>query len=141
MSRLLFAFLTALCATSAFADITLVRDGQPQVVIIVPEGLYKQVQRPVEQLTGDGVVVPLAAVELADYLGKMGGTRPQIATETQKGLPEGPRVFVGHCKANADLAPKPEEIVIVTRNGDLHVCVGDSGPGGMICRGTLFVVY
>ena len=136
-----FAFLTALCATSVFADITLVRDGQPQVVIMVPEGLYKHVQRPVEQLTSDGAVVPLAAVELADYLGKMGGTRPQIGTETQKGLPEGPRVFVGHCKANADLAPKPEEIVILTRNGDLHVCGGDSGPGGMSCRGTLFAVY
>ncbi|MBK8035704.1 MAG: DUF4838 domain-containing protein [Verrucomicrobiaceae bacterium] len=141
MLRLLFALLTALLSTHTFADITLVRDGQPQVVIIVPEGLYKYVQRPAEQLTGDGAVVSLAAVELADYLEKVCGTRPQIGTETQKGLPEGPRIYVGHCKANADLAPKPEEIVVLTRNGDLHLCGGDSGPGGMICKGTLFAVY
>ncbi len=133
--------LSLAACTAALAEITLVRDGQPQVVIVVPEGLYKHVQKPAEQLTGDGVGVPLAAVELADYLGKMCGTRPQIATESQKGLPEGPRIFVGHCKASADLAPKPEEIVIETRNGHLHICGGDSGAGGMICKGTLFAVY
>lgn len=130
-----------LFAPLATADITLIRDGQPQVVIIVPDGLYKHVQKPAEQLTSDGVSVPLAAVELADYLGKIGGTRPQIATETQKGIPEGPRIFVGPCQASADLAPKPEEIVVVTRDGHLHLCGGDSGPGGMACRGTLFAVY
>ncbi|HRH95063.1 MAG TPA: DUF4838 domain-containing protein [Prosthecobacter sp.] len=136
-----FITLFAAFSASAFADITLIRDGQPQAVIIVPEGLYKHIQKPAEHLTSDAVVVPLAAVELADYVWKICGTRPQIATESQKGLPEGTRIFVGHCKANADLAPKPEEIVIVTRNGHLHVCGGDSGPGGMICKGTLFAVY
>ena len=141
MPRLLFTLFTVLCATSALADVTLIRDGQPQVVIIVPDGLYKHLQKPAEQLTSDGVSVPLAAVELADYLGKIGGTRPQIATETQKGIPEGPRIFVGPCKASADLAPKAEEIVVLTRNGHLHLCGGDSGPGGMICKGTLFAVY
>ncbi|MBU6302511.1 MAG: DUF4838 domain-containing protein [Verrucomicrobia bacterium] len=141
MPRFIFALISALLSSNALADLTLIRDGQPQAVIIVPEGLYKQVQKPAEQLTGDGSVVPLAAVELADYLGRICGTRPQIATETQKGLPDGPRIFVGHCKANADLAPKPEEIVVLTRNGDLHLCGGDSGPGGMICKGTLFAVY
>ncbi len=141
MPRLIIALSTALLTTSASAEITLVRDGQPQAVIIVPEGLYKHIQKSAEQLTGDGSVVPLAGVELADYLGKVCGTRPQMGTETQKGLPEGPRIYVGHCKANADLAPKPEEMVVLTRNGDLHLCGGDSGPGGMICKGTLFAVY
>jgi hypothetical protein len=141
MKHTIAAILTLFPFLSALADMTLVRDGQPQGVIIVPEGLYKHVQKPAEQLTGDGVVVPLAAVELADYLGKVCGTRPQIGTETQKGLPEGPRIYVGHCKANADLAPKPEEMVVLTRNSDLHLCGGDSGPGGMICKGTLFAVY
>ena len=141
MKFVLPILLFCAAVTVVRADITLVRDGTPQVIIIVPEGLYKQVQRPAEQLTGDGGVVPLAAVELADYLGKICGTRPQIATETQNGLPEGPRIFVGHCKASADLAPKPEEIVIETRNGHLHVCGGDSGPGGILCKGTLFAVY
>lgn len=137
-----FAAIMALFPfASAFAACTLVRDGQPQAVIIVPEGLYKHVQKPAEQLTSDGMAVPLAAVELADYLGKISGARPQIATETQKGLPDGPRIFVGHCKANADLSPRPEEIAIVTRNGHVHVCGGDAGPGGMICKGTLFAVY
>lgn len=138
--RFLILALVAL-ADTAFADITLIRDGQPQVVIIVPDGLSKHIHKPAEQLTSDAVAVPLAAVELADYLGKLGGTRPRIATESQKGLPEGPRVFVGHCKANADLAPKPEEIVVLTRNGHLHVCGGDSAPGGMICKGTLYAMY
>ena len=141
--RSIFTILGFICLFTpfSFADITLVRDGQTQAVIIVPEGLYKQVQKPAEQLTGDGSVVPLAAVELVDYLGKICGTRPQIATETQKGLPDGPRIFVGHCQANADLVPKPEEIVVLTRNGHLHVCGGDSGPGGMSCKGTLYSVY
>lgn len=137
LSALLLAPLAALHA----AGITLIREGQPQVVIIVPDGLYKHIQKPAGQLTSDAMTVPLAAVELADYLGKIGGTRPQIATETQKGIPAGPRIFVGPCKASADLAPKPEEIVVVTRDGHLHLCGGDSGPGGMACRGTLFAVY
>jgi hypothetical protein len=141
MKTLFAAVLSFAACTVAFADITLVRDGKAQAVIVVPDGLSKHVQKPAEQLTSDGVVVPLAAVELADYLGKMGGTRPQIATETQSGLPEGPRIFVGHCQANADLAPKPEEIVILTRTGNLHLCGGDTAPGGMICKGTLFAVY
>jgi hypothetical protein len=141
MKSIFAAVLSFAACAAAFADITLVRDGQPQAVIIVPDGLYKHIPKRAEQLTGDGVVVPLAAVELADYLGKIGGTRPQIATETQRGLPEGPRIFVGHCQANADLAPKPEEMVILTRNGNLHLCGGDTAPGGMICRGTLYAVY
>ncbi|PAW66419.1 MAG: hypothetical protein B9S38_13695 [Verrucomicrobiia bacterium Tous-C4TDCM] len=135
------AVLSLLPFLPAFADVTLVRDGQPTAVIIVPEGLYKHIQKPADQLTGNGSVVPLAAVELADYLGKAGGVRPQIATETQGGLPEGPRVYVGNCKANADIAREPEEIVVLTRNGNLHLCGGDAGPGGMICKGTLFAVY
>ena len=142
MMNLIRLFLLSVIGCAAVdAGITLVRDGQPVAIIIVPEGLYKHVQKPAEQLTGDGAVVPLAAVELADYLGKISGARPQIATETQKGVPEGPRIFVGPCQANADLAPKPEEIVIVTRNGNLHVCGGDQGPGGLICKGTLYAVY
>lgn len=131
----------ALLATSSFADIALVREGTAQAVIIVPDGLYKHVQKPAQQLTGDGVGVPLAAVELADYIGKISGARPQIATETQKGVVAASRIFIGHCKANADLAPKPEEFVITTRGVDLHICGGDAGPGGMICKGTLFGVY
>ncbi len=141
MTCFLFLLVVLAAPLTVLADITLVRDGRPQVLIIVPEGLHKHVQKPADQLTGDGMVVPLAAVELADYLGKMSGVRPQIATESQRELPEGPRVFVGHCKASADLAPKPEEIVILTRNGNLHICGGDSGPGGMICKGTLYAVY
>lgn len=127
--------------TNALAEITLVRDGTPQAVIIVPDGLYKHVQKAAEQLTGDGASVPLAAVEMADYIQKISGVRPQIATETQKGIVAASRIFIGPCKANADLAPKPEEFVITTRGADLHICGGDSGSGGMICKGTLFGVY
>jgi len=137
LTALVFAPLAALHA----ADISLICEGQPRAVILVPDGLYKHIQKPADQLTSDAMTVPLAAVELADYLGKITGTRPQIATETQKGIPNGPRIFVGHCKASADLAPQPEEIVVVTRNGHLHVCGGDFSAGGRPCRGTLFAVY
>ena len=133
--------LLVLFHTNALADIVLVREGKPQAVIIVPDGLYKQVLKPADQLTGNGVSVPLAAVELADYIGKISGVRPQIATETQKGVVAASRIYIGHCKANADLAPKPEEIVMMTRGADLHISGGDSGPGGMVCKGTLFAVY
>jgi len=141
MKLTLLLFLTLAHVSTVLAGIVLVREGKPQAVIIVPDGLYKQVQKPAEQLTGNGVSVPLAAVELADYIGKISGVRPQIATETQKGVVAASRIYIGHCKANADLAPEPEEIVIATRGADLHISGGDSGPGGMSCQGTLFAVY
>jgi hypothetical protein len=138
MSRWFLAFILILCAESLQAEFTLITNGKPQA-IIVPDGLYKHVQKSAEQL--NETVVPLAAVELADYLEKISGTRPQIATETQKGVPEGPRIFIGPCAASADLAPKAEEMIVLTRNGHLHLCGGDSGPGGMSCKGTLYAVY
>lgn len=141
MKSLLPCLILILCAQTLHADITLIADAKPQAVIVVPDGLYKYIQKPADQLTGDTVTVPLAAVELADYLGRIGGTRPLIATETQKGVPVGPRIFIGPCKASADLKPQPEETIILTRGGHLHVLGGDSGPGGIACRGTLFAVY
>jgi hypothetical protein len=133
--------LTALLAPSAFADITLVREGAAQAVIIVPEGLHKLVQKPAAQLTGGTLNVPLAAVELADYLQKVSGVRPVIATETQNGIAAGSRIYLGHCNANADLAVQPEEFVIRTKGQDLHIRGGDAAPGGLICQGTLNGVY
>lgn len=133
--------ITVLLSISAFADITLVRDGKAQAVIIMPEGYYKQVQKPAAQLTSEAMSVPLAAVELADYLQKVSGVRPVIATETQKGAEAAARIYVGHCKANADLAVQPEEFVIRTKGNDLHIRGGDAAPGGLICQGTLFGVY
>ncbi len=140
-ARLLILIAVAFSITNAFAEITLVRDGKAQTVIIVPEGLYKHVQRPGEQLTGDSAVVPLAAVELADYLQKVSGVRPVIATETQKGVEVASRIYIGHCKANADLVVQPEEFVIRTKDKDLHIRGGDVAPGGLICQGTLYGVY
>ncbi len=130
----------AACA-AALADITLVRDGKAQAVIIVPEGLSIHVQKPASQLTSAAMSVPLAAVELADYLQKVSGVRPVIATETQKGVEAASRIYIGHCKANADLEVQPEEFVIRTKGNDLHIRGGDAAPGGLICQGTLFGVY
>jgi hypothetical protein len=59
---LLILIATALSVPSAIADITLVSDGKAQAVIIVPEGLYKQVQKSAAQLTSETMSVPLAAV-------------------------------------------------------------------------------
>jgi hypothetical protein len=141
MKLFLLIFLSLAHLGPAFADITLVRDGKAQAVIIVPEGLFKYVQKPAAQLTSEAMGVPLAAVELADYLQKVSGVMPVIATETQKGVEAASRIYIGHCKANADLAVQPEEFVIRTKGGDLHIRGGDEGPGGMICQGTLFGVY
>jgi len=138
---LLILIATALSVPSAFAEITLVSDGKAQAVIIVPEGLYKQVQKPAAQLTSGAMGVPLAAVELADYLQKVSGVRPEIATETQKGIEAATRIYIGHCKANTDLVVQPEEFVIRTKGKDLHIRGGDSAPDGLICQGTLFGVY
>ncbi len=141
MKLVLLLFLTLAHFGTAFADITLVREGKAQVVIVVPEGLSKQVQRPAAQLTGGTMSVPLAAVELADYLQKVSGVRPLIATETQKGAAAASRIYIGRCKANADIAVQAEEFVIRTKGSDLHICGGDEGPGGLICQATLFGMY
>ncbi len=137
-----FAFLfVALAATPCLAEITLVREGKAQAVIIVPDGFEKHVREPADALTRDALSVPLAAVELADYIQKVTGARPDIVTEAQKRVATAPRIFVGACKASEDLEPEPEEFVIRTRGGDLHIVGGDAGPGGMSCKGTLFGVY
>jgi|UniRef100_UPI0037832A96 hypothetical protein len=141
MKLFVLLFLTLAHLGTAHADITLVREGKAQAVIIVPEGLSKHVQKSAAQLTGGAMSVPLAAVELADYLRKVSGARPVIATETQKGVEAASRIYIGHCKANADLAVQPEEFVVRTKGKDLHICGGDAGPGGMICQGTLYGVY
>lgn len=70
MIRFLPLLVVLAAPLTVCAGITLVRDGQPQAVVVVPDGLYKHVLKPAEQLTGDGMVVPLAAVELADYLSR-----------------------------------------------------------------------
>jgi len=141
MKFILPVLISLAACTAALADITLVRDGKAQAVIIVPEGLSKHVQRPASQLTSAGMGVPLAAVELADYLQKVSGVRPVIATETQNGVEAVSRVYIGHCKANADLAVQPEEFVVRTMGDDLHIRGGDVAPGGQICQGTLYGVY
>ena len=141
MKFILPVLISLAACTAAIADITLVRDGKAQAVIIVPEGLSKNVQRPASQLTSAGMGVPLAAVELADYLQKVSGVRPVIATETQNGVEAVSRVYIGHCKANADLAVQPEEFVVRTMGDDLHIRGGDVAPGGQICQGTLYGVY
>jgi len=141
MKFILPVLISLAACRAALADITLVRDGKAQAVIIVPEGLSKHVQRPASQLTSAGMGVPLAAVELADYLQKVSGVRPVIATETQNGVEAVSRVYIGHCKANADLAVQPEEFVVRTMGDDLHIRGGDVAPGGQICQGTLYGVY
>ena len=141
MKFILPVLISLAACTAALADITLVRDGKAQAVIIVPEGLSKNVQRPASQLTSAGMGVPLAAVELADYLQKVSGVRPVIATETQNGVEAVSRIYIGHCKANADLAVQPEEFVVRTMGDDLHIRGGDVAPGGQICQGTLYGVY
>ncbi len=127
------------------AEITLVHEGRAELAILVPEGLWKLVQMPASKLTGDSVSVPLAAVELADYVEKIAGARPLLATETQNGVVAASRIYLGPCRVNLELfkdsLPGPEEFVIRTQGKDLHILGGDIAPGGAPCHGTLYGVY
>ncbi len=146
------ASLTCLCfpallllSSPLAAEITLVREGRAEVAILVPEGQWKHLQMSATKLTSEGVSVPLAAVELADYLEKITGDRPLLATETQNGVVADSRIYLGPCRANLELfkeaLPGPEEFIIRTQGNDLHIFGGDEAVGGATCHGTLYGVY
>jgi hypothetical protein len=145
MKITLLALLTFAPLISAFADITLVRDGKAQATIIVPDGLGKPVHLPAERLTSEALSVALAAVEVADYIEKITGVRPPIRTESARDAKLPTRLFIGPCKETVaqvkDSPPQPEEFIIRTAGKDVHIVGGDRAPGGMACKGTLFGAY
>ena len=139
------AFIIVLFTTVLHADVTVVRDGKVEAVIVVPDRFASEAKLPATRLSHESLTVPLAAAELADYLSKSGGTRPEIVAESK--APESgmkSRLFVGPCKATLALLkenPLAEELIVRTRGEDLHLIGGDLSVGGMPCRGTLYAVY
>ena len=131
-------------ATGAGSEVVVINDGEPGVIIVVPDQFAKASQLPASRLTHESVSVALAAVELADYLGKAGGKRPSLFAESAPEAQQGNRIFVGLCQATIPVVTDPllpEELLVLTRGSDLHLVGGDLAPGERPCHGTLYAVY
>ena len=131
-------------ATGARSEVAVINDGEPGVIIVVPDQFAKASQLPASRLTHESVSVALAAVELADYLGKAGGKRPSLFAESAPEAHQGNRIFVGLCQATIPVVTDPllpEELLVLTRGSDLHLVGGDLAPGERPCHGTLYAVY
>jgi hypothetical protein len=131
-------------ATGAGSEVVVINDGEPGVIIVVPDQFAKASQLPASRLTHESVSVALAAVELADYLGRAGGKRPSLFAESAPEAQQGNRIFVGLCQATIPVVTDPllpEELLVLTRGSDLHLVGGDLAPGERPCHGTLYAVY
>ena len=131
-------------ATGAGSEVVVINDGEPGVIIVVPDQFAKASQLPASRLTHESVSVALAAVELADYLGKAGGKHPSLFAESAPEAQQGNRIFVGLCQATIPVVTDPllpEELLVLTRGSDLHLVGGDLAPGERPCHGTLYAVY
>ena len=131
-------------ATGAGSEVVVINDGEPGVIIVVPDQFAKASQLPASRLTHESVSVALATVELADYLGKAGGKRPSLFAESAPEAQQGNRIFVGLCQASIPLVTDPllpEELLVLTHGSDLHLVGGDLAPGERPCHGTLYAVY
>ncbi len=115
----------------ASADLTLVRDGQPQATIAIAAG------------AGDKVKV--AATDLQTYLEKMSGAKLPLVTDDQQ--PTGPLVLVGPSElasqmgvtipAGVTAERREEGFVIVCRGNRLLLAGNNDGP----YHGTEYAVY
>ncbi len=136
MVRSLLVLITCLAlAVGSRADVTLVRDGAPAAVIVIPDS-------PVQ-------VVEYAAEELQHHVRKASGAELQIVREGDLGDRPDCRVFIGDCAAtraagiNLDALP-PEGWVIRAIGGDLFLAGRDRGGYhlyGPIWAGSLWATY
>ena len=150
-SSLVIAFVAALAAAlplrAALAPLTLVEDGRPRAVIVVPaEGM------PADRVLARAKDVrthaaALATAELVEYLQKSTGAVVSVQLE---GAPVDTakfpvRIYLGACAENGRLVSakplQPEEYVIRTTPTTLHLFGGDTTSGGTNCAGTLNAVY
>ena len=139
--------LLAVCAVAgpARAQLTLVDEGQARAVIVVPNEQHGATRLPAARLTGEGVTVALAAVELADYLERVTGARLSIASDLAPPPADRARIFVGPCRGaplpEGPESLRPEEILLRVEGSSLVIAGGDRTPEGLRTRGTLFAVY
>ena len=122
------AVLPIVLASSGLAA-TLVENGHPKAVIVVPAGRESP-----------------EATDLQVYLQKVSGARLPIVPENKLGeLPNvASRLFVGPCQAAArviDLKKlQPEGFVIKTDGGDLFIVGRDMTEKGLEVKGTVYGV-
>src|SRR5436190_19027729 len=100
MPRLLIAAFLVLTA-SLRAEITLCRDGKMLAAIVVPAAELKAARKPVEEINGKSANVSLAAAEVAHYLEKITGARPQIIADTAEPPTDQVPICIGPVKQSA----------------------------------------
>jgi hypothetical protein len=146
LARLIIVIVLLQPFVAFAAGLTLVENGQPRAVIIVPDA---------DVPAGGGASrrqarahsVTTAAMELADYCRKATCAalpiQGQSAAIDAAKLPV--RIYLGHCTENrkqiADKPLRPEEFVVRTTPGALHIVGGDTTQAGGECAGTLNATY
>ncbi|MBL9114035.1 MAG: DUF4838 domain-containing protein [Verrucomicrobiaceae bacterium] len=128
LPRLIFTFL--LLSSSLWADVTLVRDGKAQAVIVTPE-------KPTR-------VVSYAAAELARHVEKACGVKLEIVSEST--AKSGPRIFIGPCRESGVDTEKlaPESCVLRVTDAAVFIAGNDGGGDPLDTdtrAGTLWGVY
>jgi hypothetical protein len=124
-----FSAALLLILSSSAPAITLVQDGQPKAVIVIPAG-HKSPE----------------AADLQAYLEKASGARLAIVPENKLG--EAPkmasRLFVGPCRAAARVVNlkklQPEGFAIKTDGDDLFIVGRDTTDTGLEVEGTFYGV-
>jgi len=137
MIRLTIACLIALgvLVGVASAEVTLVRDGQPAAVIVIPDSPAQ--------------VVEYAARELAHHVRRASGADLETVREADLGDRAGARVFIGACEGTAaagiDVTALPPEGWVTRTVGDDLFLAGSDRSGyqlyGPIWAGSLWATY
>lgn len=125
--------------------VRLVADGRPLAAIVVPDAAAQAARRGVTRWNNPTSATALAALELAEYIEKATGARLPIVGESEPPSALPARIHLGDVRANtvhfAAQPPAPEEFILQTAPGTLHICGGDTAPGDVACLGTLYGVY
>lgn len=137
MTRLLvaLALIIAAVACAAADDVTLVRDGQPAAVIVIPDS-------PVQ-------VVEYAARELTHHVRKASGAELPTVRERDLGDRPGARVFIGDCAATRaagiDVSALAPEGWVIRTVGDALFLAGRDTSGyelyAPVWAGSLWATY
>ena len=139
-----FAFLL-LFTTSLHAEVTLCREGEMLVTIVVPEQEVKKAQKQVADLSSEDANVSLAAAAVAHYLQRITGAMPQIISDALATPKDHALICIGPVRQSAalmkELSLKPEEYLLRTDGNVIHIVGGDVAGGSDAAKGTLFGAY
>jgi hypothetical protein len=141
------AFLAAvsLFTASLHAEVTLYRDGVLRTTLVVPANEVSVAQKPLSELDKDSINVCLAAAEIAHYLERITGSKPQIISDTTAAPKDHALICIGPVRQSAELLQshplQPEEYLIRTRGDVIHIAGGDIAENGASTKGSLFAAY